>query len=101
MALFGSSIDPPTQDRVAGRSVWAFPPPSLVREVAGGWALWDASITAVVPTGLAGSFGAEWDRLQDYALDSQICRRRVAGEWVRCKNVGVGLTVLHRTRGNR
>ncbi len=98
-ALFASSIDPPTPERVAGRLVWAFPPPSLAREVAGDWDRWDAAITAVVPGDVAESFGREWERVHVYALDSQICRRRVGGTWVRCKNVGVSLTVLHRARG--
>jgi hypothetical protein len=96
---FGSSIDPPSPTRVVGRSVWAFPPPAFAREAAGSWGEWDADITAVVPSEMGEGFGVEWQRVHVYPMDSQVCRRRVQGEWVRCKNVGVSLTVLHRARG--
>ncbi len=81
--------------------MWAFPPPALDALVVGSWEAWKASITALVPNEVAEALGSQWERLQVYAMDSQVCRRRVGGEWVRCKNVGVGLTVLHRPAADR
>jgi len=94
---FCSSACPPSPQRVKGEAVWAFPPPSMAGQFLSEAETWDCqSITAVLPAARASELGDQWTVLQEYAIDSQTCRRYDGGQWVRCTNVGIPLIVVQR-----
>jgi len=86
----------PVEGKLAGESMWAFPPPSLADKFWDEWRSWGSvgKVTALLPVWACERMPEGWRREKVYGASARVLRRPVGGRWVRCECGGVLMAVV-------